>query len=228
MNSYDFLKFLTVNLSANKFAEENRKICNATGFYAKLKGSTVIVTAKHFVNNTEPIISVPVHYMENDNIITISVTAKVDWVTSDEHDIACCKVKPIAEKLKAITGKDMFYTAISKKDIMTKEDFSKINILSEVLTIGYPQGVSSTHHEFPLFKKGYISSLPSNFTEDGEGYLDLCAEEGCSGSPVLLNNSQLKLVGVLVKCIGENSTNPKSSTIYVTADKILDIEENVF
>lgn len=96
----------------------------------------------------------------------------------------------------------MFYTAISEKDIITKAEFSEVNILSEVLTIVYPKGASSTHHEFPLFKKGYISSLPGNFAEDGEGYLDLCAEEGCSGSPIFLNNSQLKLVGVLVQYIG--------------------------
>lgn len=116
----------------------------------------------------------------------------------------------------------MFYTAISEKDIMTKEEFNKINILSEVLTIGYPKGISSTHHKFPLFKKGYISSLPSDFTEDREGYLDLCAEEDYSGSPIFLNNSQIKLVGVLVQCIG-NSKKPQSTTIYVSADKILDL-----
>lgn len=224
MNSYDFLKYLTVNINAKNISEDKPHICSATGFYAIINNTPVIVTARHFVIPTESAITVSVHYKENDTIITIPITANVRWYCSDEYDIAYCKVKPIAEKFKEITGKDMFYTAISEKDIMTKEEFNKINILSEVLTIGYPKGISSTHHKFPLFKKGYISSLPSDFAEDREGYLDLCAEEGYSGSPIFLNNSQIKLVGVLVQCIG-NSKKPQSTTIYVSADKILEIKD---
>ena len=220
MNSYDFLKYLTVNLNAKKISVDNQHICAATGFYAIINNTPVIVTAKHFTSNTETAITISAHYKENNTIITLPVTANIEWFCSDEYDIAYCKVQPIAKKFKEITGKDMFYTAISEKYIITKDDFSKLNILSEVLAIGYPKGVSSTHHEFPLLKKGYISSLPSDFTEDGEGYLDLCAEEGYSGSPIFLNNSQLKLVGILVKGI---SGTPNSTTIYISADKILDI-----
>ena len=60
--------------------------------------------------------------------------------------------------------------------------------------MGYPSGTSSTHHEFPLFKKGYFSSMPSDFTEDGEGYLGLCISQGMSGSPILQND---KIVGAV-------------------------------
>jgi len=118
----------------------------------------------------------------------------------------------------------MFYTAVPEKSIVTREEFSQIPILSEVLTIGYPKGESSTHHEFPLFKKGYISSLPSDFTEDGEGFLDLCADTGCSGSPIFLNNSQLKLMGVLTEWVTDGITPSTSTTVYVSADKILEME----
>lgn len=225
MTSYEFFKYLTVKICAKGSFCEKQNICTATGFYATIDGNPVIVTAKHFTENTEPTITVPVHYKENDTVITMPVTAKVQWLCSDEYDIAYCMVKPIADKLKEICGKKMFYTALSEKDIMTKEEFYKINILSEVLTIGYPKGACSTHHEFPLFKKGYISSLPSDFAEDGEGYLHLCAEEGCSGSPIFLNNAQLKLVGVLVQCISGKTDTSKSTIIYVSADKILGIKE---
>lgn len=225
MNSYEFLKYLTVNISAKNISEDEPHISSATGFYAIVGNKPVLVTAKHFVVPIASTITVSVHYKENDSIITIPITAHVEWEVSEEYDIAYCKIKPIAEKLKEITGKDMFYTAITEKNIVTKEEFEKINILSEVLTIGYPKGTSSTHHELPLFKKGYISSLPSDFKEDRKGYLDLCAEEGCSGSPIFLNNSQLKLVGVLVQSVGK-SKGPKSTTIYVSADKILDMIKN--
>lgn len=225
MNSYNFLKYLTVKLTSEENDDKKYNKCSATGFYAVINNKTVIVTARHFAcEAAESLITVPAHYMENDIIITIPITAKVEWVWSDEYDIAYCTVTPIVKKLKDITGKEMFYTAISEKDIMTKKEFDKVNILTEVLSIGYPHGTSSTHHEYPLFKKGYIASLPCDFDEDGEGYLDLGAEAGYSGAPIFLNNSQLKLVGVLVKCIG-SSDKSNSTTIYVAADKILDINE---
>jgi hypothetical protein len=107
---------------------------------------------------------------------------------------------------------------------MTKEDFAKLNILSEVVTLSYPLGASSTHHNFPLLKKGYISSNPADFTEDGEGYLDLCSECGMSGAPIILNDSPLKLVGILVQNIKSDKTLPPSTTIYVSSDKILDMK----
>ena len=34
MNSYDFLKYLTVNISAKNLSEEKSHTCSATGFYA--------------------------------------------------------------------------------------------------------------------------------------------------------------------------------------------------
>lgn len=97
-----------------------------------------------------------------------------------------------------------------------------------MLTIGYPGSTSSTHHEFPLFKKGYISSATRDFEEDGKGYLDLSAEGGFSGAPILLNNSQLKLIGILIEAVAENDT-PKSTSSYISADKIIEIsKENKF
>ena len=68
---------------------------------------------------------------------------------------------------------------------MTKEEFYELNILSEVVSMGYPLGASSTHHEFPLFRKGYLASMPRDFTEDCEGYLDMQAKEGMSVNPII-------------------------------------------
>ena len=106
---------------------------------------------------------------------------------------------------------------------MNSYEFSKLNILSEILAIGYPLGKSSTHHQFPLFKKGYLSSSPSDFAEDCEGYLDLCTSQGMSGAPIILNCSPLSLVGVLVQYIKNDKCTTPSTGIYVSADKVLDM-----
>lgn len=219
MSGYDYLKLLTVNIVGKHTSKNEQEEYGSTGFYAIIDDSPVLVTAKHFTEHIDSAITVPVHYKENNTIVTIPVTACVEWSWHDEYDIAYCSIQPIMDKFKEISGKTMFYTAISEKDIMTKEEFYKTPILSEVLTIGYPDSISSTYNQYPLFKKAYISSLPKDFAEDGEGFLDLCAEEGMSGSPVVLNNSQLKLLGVIVR------GNPKSSiATYIPANELLKIK----
>ena len=224
MNTYEILKFLTVKLTASKAVDTEHSTCIATGFYVILDGSPVIVTAKHFTDETELNVTITAHYKENGKIISLPVTAYVEWVMSEEFDIAYCKVKPFEKKFKEITGHDMFYTALTERNIMTKEEFDQLNILSEVVTLSYPLGASSTHHNFPLLKKGYISSNPADFTQDGEGYLDLCSECEMSGAPIILNDSPLKLVGVLVQNIKSDKTLTPSTAIYVSADKVLNMK----
>lgn len=223
MNGYDFLKYLTVNLTTTQEIGNVDRTSTATGFYAILNSKPVLITAKHFAQEAMSNPTLPIHYQINNTVVTMPITARVDWIDSEDYDISYCEIKPISDKLKEINGKTMFYTALTEKDILTKEEFSELNVLTQILTMGYPYGVSSTHHEFPLFKMGYLSSLPKNFTEDGQGDLDLFGEEGCSGAPLFLNNSQLKLVGVLVEYVTDKKNSPKSTSVYVSADKILEM-----
>ena len=75
MNSYDFLKLMTVKLTAENFADAKTCICCATGFYAVINNTPVIITAKHFAEATKPAVTIPAHYNENDTIVTIHITA---------------------------------------------------------------------------------------------------------------------------------------------------------
>ena len=108
-------------------------------------------------------------------------------------------------------------------DFTPQKNLDYIIILEFTQNQGHPRA-SSTHHNFPLLKKGYISSNPADFTEDGEGYLDLCSECGMSGAPIILNDSQLKLVGILVQNIKSERSLTPSTAIYVSADKILNMK----
>ena len=148
MKTYEILKFLTVKLTASKAVDTEHSTCIATGFYVILDGSPVIVTAKHFTDETELNVTITAHYKENGTVVSLPVTAYVEWLTSEEFDIAYCKVEPFEKKFKEITGYDMFYAALSKNNIMTKEDFAKLNILSEVVTLSYPLGASETIPNF--------------------------------------------------------------------------------
>ena len=222
MNGYEFLKYLTVNITANSLKKESIS-STATGFYVRLNNKTLLVSAKHFAVSTESAIQIPVHYKENNTVVTIPITIPIEWTASEEYDIAFCDIKPIAQRFKEITGKEMYYSAISEKDILTRAELCKIPILSEVLTLGYPSAHYSTHHHFPLFKLGRISSSPNDLVEDGEGYLDIYSETGCSGSPIVifnsLTNSEIKLMGILVK----GTSNKTGTTAYIPANKLLEM-----
>mgnify|MGYP003306078129 CR=1 FL=1 len=101
MNSYEFLKYLTANLTADKPGDE-KNTCSATGFYARINNKDALVTAKHFVENTVATITVTAHYKEHDTVISLPITACVEWQTSMEYDIAYCDIKPLKKKLKEI------------------------------------------------------------------------------------------------------------------------------
>ena len=64
MNSYDYLKFLTVKLTAEKLADTKGQTCTATGFYVVINGAAYIVTAKHFAEETEQKVTIAAHTIQ--------------------------------------------------------------------------------------------------------------------------------------------------------------------
>ena len=69
MNSYEYLKFLTVKLTAEKLADTKGRTCTATGFYVVMNGAAYIVTAKHFAEGTEQNVTIAAHYTDNNTVI---------------------------------------------------------------------------------------------------------------------------------------------------------------
>ena len=134
MNSCDFLKYMTVHMEGtcdiDMLSEEMEN--SATGFYVKLningKIVPVIVTAKHFANNAT-IVTFTLHYTKNSNIVTLPITMPVQWIALENKDIACCRLEPIEDKFKKITGHSMFYTVIKENDIVSEDEIKNINIL---------------------------------------------------------------------------------------------------
>ena len=113
----------------------------------------------------------------------------------------------------------MYAAALTEKDMLTEKQLNEINILDEVVIVGYPDGEASTHHKFPLFSKGYVASLPKDTVEDGEGFLNIPAIGGFSGAPVFLNTTGLKFLGMLVSGITEGNSNASGMCKYVPGMK---------
>lgn len=230
MNSFEVIRYLTVHMQGFKrTGKENvlQKV-TATGFFAFLNingvGTDIIITAKHFADEISRVVFI-LHYKENGKLITVPVSSEVQWNFSEDTDLAYCEFKPIEERFRKITGRSVYAAALTQKDILTEKQLKDINILDEVVMVGYPEGEASTHHKFPLFSKGYVASLPKDTVEDGEGFLNIPAIGGFSGAPVFLNTTGLKFLGVLVSGIMEEDSDSSVMCKYVPAYKILRLLE---
>ena len=226
MRNYDIMKYVTVHMHGYKrTGEENvlQKV-TATGFFAFLNingvATDVIITAKHFADEISRVVFM-LHYKDNGKLITVPIVTEVQWNFSEETDLAYCEFKPIGERFTKITGKHVYAAALTEKDMLTEKQLNEINILDEVVMVGYPEGEASTHHKFPLFSKGYVASLPKNTVEDGEGFLNIPAIGGFSGAPVFLNSPGFKFLGVLVSGITGENSEASGMCKYVPAYEIL-------
>lgn len=226
MNSYDFLNYLTVYLEGSEDGDTSTGFnLSATGFYTVVdidgKQEPAIVTAGHFAEKT-PLTHFTLHSNSEGEILTLPLIMNADWITSDGCDLAYCKLSDIEEEFKKIYGKKLFYTSISKENILSEREKQSIPVLSEVVTVGYPLRLYNTHNRYPLFFKGHLSTPPKDNYENKIGYVDMSANNGLSGSPILLNNSVPKLVGILTStvCSGKNPTD--NLCTYVDAQRLFE------
>ena len=227
MNNYDYLKYLTVYMEGyERTGKESvlQKI-TATGFFATLvinrKKANIILTANHFAEKLNRV-TFWLRYMDEDRLVTVPISSKVDWNYCNDADIAYCELEPIEKKFKKITGRSIYATVVTEDRILKQDELEDINLMDEVVMAGYPGGEASTHHKHPIFKKGYIASLPKDCIEDKEGYIDLSAMEGCSGSPVFLDTTPPKFLGILVSGASDSSSECSCVSMYVPGYKVLE------
>ena len=227
MMNYDFLKYLTVYMEGYEKTEKESVLqrVTATGFFASLdikgKKTNIILTANHFAEKLSRV-TFWLRYKEGERIITVPVSSKVEWNYCDDADIAYCEIEPVEKRFKQITGRGIYATVLTEDKILKQFELENINLLDEIITAGYPGGEASTHHKYPIFKKGYISSLPKDCTEDKEGFLDVSSIGGYSGSPIFLNTTPPQFLGMLVGGTAEISSDCSCVSTYVPGYKVLE------
>ena len=227
MNNYDYLKYLTVYMEGYQKTEKESLLqkITATGFFATLvingKKTSIILTAKHFAEKLNRV-TFWLRYMAEDRVVTVPVSSKVEWYYCDDADIAYCEIEPIEKRFKKITGNSIYASVLIDDNILKQFELEDISLLDEVITAGYPNGEASTHHKFPIFKKGHIASLPKDCVEDKEGFIDLSVIGGYSGSPVFLNTTPPKFLGVLVSGVADSSSEGSCVSMYVPGYAVLE------
>ncbi|MGL4758586.1 MAG: S1 family peptidase [Patescibacteria group bacterium] len=173
----------------------------ATGFIYDDNGDNtnqIIVTNRHVIEagNGSPVVF-HLHYLDNGKISKSILKIKLDakWQAHSNHDLVFCPLWPIINEATK-QGIFVYYQSVSSSLIPSKEDFSSLNAIEEVVMIGYPNGLWDESNNLPIIRKGFTASHPAysfkNKSQDIDledvCMIDIAAFPGSSGSPVFLLN----------------------------------------
>lgn len=106
-------------------------------------------------------------------------------------DLACVNVS-------GITHTDAFFQCLHDS-FLQPIDYEKVVPSSDVIFVGYPEGLYDPVNNLPLIRKGSIASIPNvDFNGKGQIIIDAQIFPGSSGSPVFVAwNNQYSLLGVV-------------------------------
>jgi hypothetical protein len=99
-----------------------------------------------------------------------------------------------------------YFLPIGSGSLLTIAEEQALDIVEEIVFVGYPTGLFDRRHLFPLFRHG-ITATPPALDYDGTRVvlIDASVHPGSSGSPVFLTNAgslarasgRVRLLGVL-------------------------------
>ena len=126
---------------------------------------------------------------ERRRVLTFGQLKKIAYF-HDNHDVdlAAILLRPILEQ-NVNDGSTIHLDEIALKDFSTKANEQEMNLVEDVLVVGYPQGQWDSTRNLPLFRRG-ITASPAMLDYNGESkfLIDCSIFPGSSGSPVFLYN----------------------------------------
>lgn len=121
----------------------------------------------------------------------------VNWVKHPDPDVDLCAmpIAPIVETMSNM-GHTAFFKAFGASDIPNDDQMRNIDAISEILMIGYPDGMWDALNNLPIARRG-ITATPYHYDYQGrrEFLIDCACYGGSSGSPVLLRESGMLRTG---------------------------------
>jgi hypothetical protein len=110
-------------------------------------------------------------------------------------DLCAIPVEPI-QKSALEQEKAVFFHNLDESMLPTKETLENLLGMEEIAMVGYPIGLWDESNNLPLLRRGVTASHPAvDFNGSKVGVVDIACFPGSSGSPVLVFNEGLYLVG---------------------------------
>lgn len=124
-------------------------------------------------------------------------------------DLAAIMIGPIMQKYH----ESLFVPYLSPTEIANEDEMKDINVMHDVIMIGYPDGISDTTNHMPIFRKGITATRPDlDYNGEKVFLIDASCFPGSSGSPIIaydngaiLSSSGIVSFGRKMRLIGIQS-----------------------
>lgn len=172
---------------------------SGTGFFFSFaldekKIVPLLITNKHMVINMRTGMFKFTKADEQGNpIYTEHVTIKLDnfeenWILHPDDDVDLC-VMLLGQLLniQKQNGQNLFFRTFDNKLIPTTNELKSLNIIEDIIMIGYPNGLWDFVNNMPIIRKGITATAAYlDYNGKKEFLIDAACFHGSSGSPVLL------------------------------------------
>lgn len=97
-------------------------------------------------------------------------------------DLAAILMGPILQQYH----ESLFIPYFAPSEIASENELRDINVMHDVIMIGYPDGISDTVNHMPIFRKGITATRPDlNYNGEKTFLIDVSCFPGSSGSPII-------------------------------------------
>lgn len=112
------------------------------------------------------------------------------WTFHPDADMDLCAL-PLAPLLKQANdmGKSLFYISLDSNLLPDQTYLETLNVVEDIIMIGYPNGLSDEVNNLPLFRRGITAThVAVDYCGKHEFVVDMACFPGSSGSPIFLFN----------------------------------------
>ncbi|ASN72989.1 S1 family peptidase [Staphylococcus epidermidis] len=196
MDYMSFLSKVVVKITTDRNS-------SGTGFfymfvYSEDTSIPVILTNKHVIEGCNSInvilskndyFSTESKFVEKEEFSLHNLQNRVMNHPNQDIDLCAIIITDMLEELQKYSI-EIDISFLKDSNLPKIDDLENLKFVEEVIMIGYPNGISDTFNNLPVFRKGITATHPAiNFDGTPHFLIDMTIVPGSSGSPVFLYNS---------------------------------------
>lgn len=132
------------------------------------------------------------------------------WIKHPDGEIDLCAM-PLASLFQDLKRQNVvpFYICLGNHLLMSANELKSLQIVEDILMVGYPTGLWDSENNMPLFRDGITASHPAlNWCGQRVFVINSACFPGSSGSPVFLFNEHGYFdTAKNTRVIGDSRTN---------------------